>query len=660
MCGIAGIFNVGGQSSIDKKCLLVMTRLVRHRGPDDEGFFLVNTQTGDILSCSHDETIASVKRKTKYLFGDFQANLGLGFRRLSILDTSEKGHQPMVSKDGRYAIVYNGEVYNYMEIRRELEKEGWSFFSRTDTEVVLNAYRQWGPNCLKRFNGMWAFAIWDNQNHNLFCARDRFGIKPFYYYFNSSQFIFASETKQILACGVDKTINEKMIYRSLKIGSFIAYKDETFFENIKSLPQGHFLNISDGHLTIEKYYDLNPLDFEKSKLNLEDATLQYLELFNDSVKKRIVSDVSVGSCLSGGLDSSAIVAMAARNLPYKLQTFSAYYNLGIEYDERKWMKIVGEQCQTDMHFISPAPNQMLDDLDWISFVNDFPVMSPSQISQYYVMKLAKINNTTVLLDGQGSDEITGGYNHSFYRYYADLLKKYHFKTFLTQYPDYLRFNQKGNSFSRLIKTIYTLFSNESSIYQNEAKHLLINPLSKTFNEKNIFTNIQDLQTSKLSNFLYNLLMSGQLQSLLHYEDRNSMAHSIEARVPFLDYRLVEFAFSLPSHYKIHKNYGKYIHRQALKRIVPIEIAQRKDKVNFRSPAATLWLKNELRPFVESVINSTSFKQRPIYDHKLIHKIYQNYLKGDNRYYFIIWRIIMLEKWLNLFIDTDDYLLLSKF
>jgi len=261
-----------------------MTRLIRHRGPDDEGFLMINYKTGDLQACHHDETIASVKKHTTNLMNSVPAGLGFGFRRLSILDLSEKGHQPMVSADGQYAIVYNGEAYNHQELRRELQALGHRFISRTDTEVILYAYRQWGTACLEKFNGMWAFAIWDNRQKTLFCARDRFGIKPLYYFFDGQQFIFASEIKQILACGIDKPVNEGMIYRSLKIGSFLVYNDETFFQNIKSLPNGHFMKVRDGRLHIERYYDLDPLTFETSSLSLEDATGQYLTLFSDSVK----------------------------------------------------------------------------------------------------------------------------------------------------------------------------------------------------------------------------------------------------------------------------------------------------------------------------------------------------------------------------------------
>lgn len=655
MCGIAGIFNLDGQL-INKSSLNKMTKIIQHRGPDDEGFLLINTKTQKVNPCHHDDTIDSIKKQTDNLFNNFTANLGFGFRRLSILDLTEKGHQPMSNDDGTLWIVYNGEIYNYIELRDELSNLGYTFHTGTDTEVILKSYQTWGEDCLHKFNGMWSFALWDNPRQKLFCARDRFGIKPFNYYFDGRQFIFGSEPKQILINKIDKSLNYEMIYRSLKLNSFLIYGDETYFKKISLLPHSHYLTIQNGKLQITRYYDLNPETFESSKLSFPEAVKKYQCLFEDSVKLRMRSDVEVGSCLSGGLDSSAIVSTAAKLSDKTFNTFSAYYNLGPLYDERKWIFLVAKKTNSNTHLISPTPMDFLNDFTRMTFINDYPITGSSLISQHYVMKLAQQYNTTVLLDGQGSDEITGGYNHTFYRYYADLIRNFKWLRFIKEYPYYLKYNQKGSGITKIAKTIFTTFSKETTIYREEAKRFLYNPLTLTFDNKELFRQIKDLKTSKLSNFLYNLLMSTMIQTLLHFEDRNSMGYSIESRIPFLDFRLVEFAFSLPPNYKVHKDYGKYIHREALRKIVPLEIIERKDKVSFNSPGEEIWLKNKMQPYVTETFNSTNYKNRELFNHKLIEKAYKKYVNGDARQSRLIWRVLALEKWFNIFIDSNEALI----
>ncbi len=651
MCGIAGIYHLNGKT-VDQQKLLQMTRLIRHRGPDDEGFVLAQSATGKTLACYHDETIPEKKQTLTRLLNDFKADLALGFRRLSILDLSPGGHQPMQSADGRFTIVFNGEVYNYLELRAELEQQGFSFNSGTDTEVILTAYQAWGVDCLQRFNGMWALVIWDARKRELFGARDRFGIKPFNYCFNGATFRFASEIKQLLPGLKDRSLNETMMYRSMKLNSFLMYGDETYFKQIKTLPPAHFFTLSEGKLHINRYYDLDPQTFETYEHPFPEAVQDYIDLFKDATRLRMRSDVEVGSCLSGGLDSSAIVGTAAELTSKRFQTFSAFYDLGPQYDERKWMKLVAQKTGVTGHFVEPKAEDFWNAFDRMTFMNDYPVTGSSFISQYYVMQLAREQGVTVLLDGQGSDEITGGYNHTFYRYYADLLRGFRWLKFAKEFPMYARFNPKGSVAAKLAKTLFAVVAKEPRIYREEAKHqlddfLTIRPASDDYLQK-----IKHIPGSRLSNFLYNLIARTMIQTLLHFEDRNSMAFSIESRVPFLDYRLVEFAFSLPGAYKVHGNYGKYIHREALKSIVPREIAERKDKVSFTSPGEALWLKNELRAFVEEIFTSAAFRQRSVYDLDKINVAWKRYLNGDVSQSKIIWRTVALEKWFRVTLDGE--------
>jgi asparagine synthase (glutamine-hydrolysing) len=410
------------------------------------------------------------------------------------------------------------------------------------------------------------------------------------------------------------------------------------------------LVIEGNHLRVQRYYDLSPDQFEKSRLSFNDAQAQYRELFVDAIKLRMRSDVEVGSTLSGGLDSSAIVSVAAHLTNRSFQTFSAYYTYDARYDERQWIDLVSRAHNLQDHYISVQPEQALQDFYRMTFFMDYPVLGSSYLSQYYVMKLAQQHGVTVLLDGQGSDEISAGYNHAFYRYYADLLRQFRFGKLMRDFPGYLRLHQKGAPWQKILKTLVALAFKESTIYRMEGKHAFSNPFRPDFSQSALDANILDLPTGKLANFSYNLLMNTMLQTLLHYEDRNSMSFSIESRVPFLDYRLVEFVFSLPGDYKISKHIGKLIHREALRPLVPKAIIERKDKVSFFSPGEAFWLKNEFRDYTQSVFTSNSFKNRGIYDISGIDKMYQRYLHGETQSGSILWKVFALEHWFRVFID----------
>lgn len=651
MCGIAGIFNTRGET-IDKLRLEKMTGIIRHRGPDDEGYLLVNTDDNTSQHCKGADTITSLQGTLPHVRGGISANLAFGFRRLSIIDLSEKGHQPMCNASGVLWIVFNGEIYNYLEIREELSALGYIFLTQSDTEVILTAYEHWGTDCLNHFNGMWSFALWDERSKTLFCARDRFGVKPFYYYWNGKQFIFGSEVKQILVHDIDKTLDEQVIAKSFAISNFLENSEGTYFRQVKVLPHSHYILLRQGELSLNRYYDLPINKFETSSLLFAEACEAYKELFKDSVKLRMRSDVEVGSALSGGLDSSAIVMLAASYTGKQFQTFSSYFTHTPAYDERKWISLVVDRAKTKAHFVSANPDEARSEIERIIWHHDAPLEGSSAVAQYYVMGLAKENKVTVLLDGQGSDEITGGYNHGYYRYYADLLRQLHWGRFLHQYPSYLRHNPKGSILAKIAKTAVVTALKESTLYRMEARYSF-QPIAG-FNSKRIqMDEVIDINSSKLSNFLYNQVMSTSIQTLLHYEDRNSMAHSIESRVPFLDYRLVEFVFSLPSAYKIKGQLGKFIHREALKKIVPVEILERKDKVGFLAPGEYFWLRNEWKEFTLTAFQSASFKSRGIFDHTKIITQYNRYLKGDNRNAKKLWQVLMMELWFRSFIDKSS-------
>jgi len=650
MCGIAGIYNLNDKA-IDQRLLQQMTTLVKHRGPDDEGYCLISKQGTAIPACGTD-TIAELQSAYLQLPMQAEAMLGMGFRRLSILDLSPAGHQPMSNADSSLWIVYNGEIYNYLELRAELEQSGYQFRTHTDTEVILNAYHKWGTDCLQRFNGMWAFALYDKQNQALFCARDRYGIKPFYYAYNKDSFCFGSEIKQLLACSLDNELNYPMLWRSMKINALLAYGEETFFRNIKALRPGHFTLLKDGKLVIKAYDIWHPESFEQSKLSFAEAVEQYRSIFLDSIKLQMRSDVEVGSCLSGGMDSSAIVCTAAKLTDKPFQTFSSYYAEDSALDERHWIKLATEHSQAISHLVSPTPDKTIDWFEKATWYNDLPV-GAGFVSQYAVMQLAKEKGIKVLLDGQGSDELTAGYNHAFYRYFADLIRIGRLPEFCRQYYSYLKGKSVTTLFSTMPKIKMSAFFSENLLYNIEFSFYRFEPFNDSFHKyvskqlssrRQLLAEIKDLPTTRLSNFLYNMMHSTSIQTLLHYEDRMAMAHSVESRVPFLDHRLVELAFSLPSSYKINPPIGKYVHREAMKGIIPPEIYNRKDKAIFSTPFYSSWLKGDLNDYVSDIFTSQEFRQRSIYNLPIINQKWKHYKPSNKADAEMLINILALEIW----------------
>jgi asparagine synthase (glutamine-hydrolysing) len=645
MCGISGIFSFRG-NDIDFTSIVAMNNKIQHRGPDDEGYFMQGgDHSGPGLYCGNDSTL-EIKQAFPHISKSPATNLALGFRRLAIIDLSQDGHQPMQDKSGRYTIVFNGEIYNYLELQAGLKTKGYTFTSKSDTEVLLNMFIEYGIDSFNYLNGMWALAIWDSMKEELILARDRWGIKPLCYYRDGERIIFASEEKQIIGAGVKISPNLDIIYRYLNLGSLVAYGDETFYKEISSVKAGTLMRISKNEFKSIAYYNMDISAFETYDLAFEEARETYQDLFARSVNLRMRSDVEVGSCLSGGLDSSAIVCQAAQASSNSFKTFSAYYNNSPAYDERKWIEIVNKAYNCHSYLISPVDKDVARDFAKISYIHDRPVIGSSPVSQYYVMKRAQEAGVKVVLDGQGSDEITAGYNHAFYRYYADLIKGRNFIRLSDELPDYLLNHPKGNCLSKLGKIFFTLIKKESSLYNFEIRKLNPEIMYSRF-RPGILSEIEDLKTSKLSNFQYNLLRNIFLPSLLHFEDRNSMAFSLESRVPFLDVNLVEFAFSLPSHYKIQGSQGKYIHRKSLQNIVPEAIYKRKDKVNFAAPGEIIWLRKAMLADLKATINSPLFTKSKLFDTIKLGEIIHNYLLGDNKYAGLVWKLYGLGVWYNL-------------
>lgn len=616
MCGICGIFEFIEPSPHTQHILAKMNKTLIHRGPNDTGIYI-------------------------------DGPIALGHRRLSILDLSPAGHQPMASHDQNFWIVYNGEIYNYRELKSELETLGYHFKTGTDTEVILAAYQAYGPDCLKKFNGMWAFAIWDQHKQILFCSRDRFGIKPFYYFHHSDCFVFASEIKALLQHPASKkNIDSFVSYRFLSMGQS-NIGSESFFSDIRQLKPGHYLMINQNNVEEYCYWDLEP-EFSDAPLSLQSAQEQLQTLFIDSVHLQMRSDVAIGTCLSGGIDSSAIVCIAHQlsqkypNSMYQQATFSSCFE-DKRFDEREFIELVIKQTKANKNYVFPEPEQFLEDLTQLVYTQDEPFSSLSIFAQWCVMKKAKEQGISVLLDGQGADELLAGYGYDSI-YWSELLNQ---KNDWQLLPQEIRasLNKYGinTTIYRLGSTLFPPSFKEWK-KRSETKKFISDEINQKYNKYKFFKEKKQKFKQKLKNELYNEIKN-RLPSLLRYEDRNSMAFSLESRVPFLDHRLVEFIFSLPDKYIIHEGWSKWIFRKAMQGIIPENIRWRKDKMGFVTPQ-TEWYKHELFPFINEILNDQQFQQRPYWNGKTILKSYQKYLRyGDPTITSFLWRCISMELWL---------------
>jgi asparagine synthase (glutamine-hydrolysing) len=631
MCGITGIVNLDN-NRINKKILLAMNQALKHRGPDDEGFWIEN-------------------------------NIGLAQRRLSILDLSPLGHQPMFYDRKNLVIVFNGEIYNYIEIRDELLKLGYKFRSQTDTEVILAAYQEWGIECLKKFNGMWAFVLYDRRQNQIFAARDRMGVKPFYYFFDKNKFLFASEIKAILKHPeVKAKPNDKIVWDFLICG-LVDHDEETFFSGVKELRPGHYLvlKIENWQLKIKKYWDLNP---EAKTIYQKDADYasRFRELFIDSVKLRLRSDVPLGTCLSGGLDSSSIVCVVNKFLKKEekiaqigrwQKTFSAVYD-DKKYpgcDERQFIKEVVQKTQVRSYLVFPLATKLVREIRDVIYHQDYPFSSTSIYAQWNVFRLAKENGIKVMLDGQGADEQLAGYHPFFGIYWGQLMRNGQTWTLIKEAYNYSRSHQA--SFYQVLKDLLIDLVRKGAVGDFLARFV-----KNQWPEYNLFVSHWRNQYQSppmiqpTDNVFKNALHSGfkiGLVSLLRYEDRNSMAFSIESRVPFLDYRLVEFIYSLPDNQKIRNGQTKWVMRQALKGILPEKIRNRQDKIGFATPEE-IWMRGILGEEMKKVFASESFNQRGYFEPGKALEYFENYLKGKNSNYQLFWRLYCLEIWFRVFID----------
>ncbi len=589
MCGITGVLKT--RHRIESGEVTLPLSLISHRGPDGEGVWARPS--------------------------DLPPFVALGHRRLAIIDLSDAAAQPMSNDDGRLHITYNGEIYNYVELMEELESLGHVFRSRSDTEVILRAYEEWGEACLDRFNGMFAFAIWDERRRELFVARDRFGEKPFHYSWNPQTgfFAFASEIKSLLAMEeVDSSIDDRALYRFIAFQE-LAAAEQTLWRGVKRLPHAHWLKLgwqSDRfHLTVQRYWDI---DLEREEnITLEEAAARFGELFADSIRLRLRSDVPVGSSLSGGLDSSAVVCQIhALGAAAGQKTFSARME-DPALDEGRYIRAVLAQTGIEGHEVWPSSDELERVFPQLCYHLEEPFISTSQFAQHLVMRLAAEKGVTVLLDGQGADELLAGYIPYFINRYADMAEGWRL---IALWREQRGFRARHNRvfplsmkmlLARMLPGAYRLLKRDSA---NGSQPVSMNLMSAWCGRDWLdeFADEQpaelvDSKRDGLTRKLYQDAMRGELQELLRYGDRNSMAFSREVRQPFLDHRIAELLFALPPEYKLFEGETKVVLRRAVKNLIPKEILRRQDKLGYQAPLPT-WLKTPLKKWVEERLDQT--------------------------------------------------------
>lgn len=626
MCGICGIINFDS-TQIDEKILIKMRDSIIHRGPDDEGVYI------------------SPDRK-----------VGLGFRRLSIIDLTSAAHQPMSNLNKNIWIIFNGEIYNHLEIRKELENRGYKYRSRSDTETILYAYEEYGIDFIHKLNGMFAIALWDERKKLFIAYRDRIGKKPFYYTFKNGKFIFASEIKSIL---LHPDVSKELNFDSLShyLTFLIPPSPETMFKDIYKLPAGHRLTINEsGDIKIEQYYEI--LNEENEVQDKDEKVIQtnILNLLRQSIKDRMISDVPFGVLLSGGIDSTTNVALMSELMNRPVDTFSVGFKNLPNYNEFDYARKVAEIFRTNHHEILIDANDALEFFPKLVYHQDEPLADPVCIPLYYVSKLARENGTIVVQVGEGSDEEFAGYpwmlrdlklellNEKFIRHLPQLILKFIYNSLNKIWREEGKLLELD--YIRRVKDKQNIYWGGAINFTQEHKKELLNLIySDSFNiVQKIYS--QYFNNSKIHHPLRRMIyfeFKNRLPELLLMRvDKMAMATSVEARVPFLDYRLVEYSFKIDSKIKIKGNTPKYILKKAVEGIIPNKIIYRKKK-GFAAPM-NIWLRNELKDYVHFYLFNSKIHKLNLFNKNFIKFLFESNL--SSRYDFVqnTWNLLNLFMW----------------
>ena len=601
MCGICGIYSFN-DSLPDANKVQSMMSVMKHRGPDNEAIW------NDDKAC-------------------------VGFVRLSIIDLSPEANQPMADDTGRYVITFNGEIYNYIELKEELILKGHSFKTKTDSEVLLKGYIEWGADVLNKSNGMFAFVIYDTNEKKLFAARDRYGVKPFYYHFDNNRFIFSSEINPIVTIFPELNgVNDESVYNYL-VFNRTDYNDDTFYSGIKRLPHGSYM-VVDKNVNILKWYNL------KDRIINITSDYHITELLESSIKLRLRSDVPIGLCLSGGLDSSAIASILINKFNNTgISTFSAVYPNYIN-DESNYINEYSNVLK-NMFYVTPDAQSLFADKENFVKAQGEPLPSTSPYAQYKVMQLAS-GKVKVTLDGQGADEELAGYHYFFGNYYKELFGRFKYLKLLKELLYYFRNHKSLYGFKTFI---FFLLSSERQTQLRVNKYgYLSEHLNNTYSKNNFITS-NLYSSTDLNEALYNHF-EYKLEHLLKWEDRNSMNFSIEARLPFLDFRLVEYVLGLPSDQKISNGQTKYILREEMKGILPENIRKRQSKVGFDTPEDEWFREPYFKEYISDIISSSEFKNLNYFNIEQVRSLYKKHLNNEINASKEIWKLINMYIWMN--------------
>ncbi len=662
MCGIAGIINLNNSETAQSVPLLKMTKQMIHRGPDDEGHVLF-AGDGSVSSFYGDDTPLSLDGGRPDIPGfpgqhirsgaGQKSQVALGHRRLSIIDLSPLGHQPMTTADLRFWIVFNGEVYNFPEIAERLEGEGVVLRSSSDTEVILQSYVLWGESCLKLFNGMFAFAIWDNREKTLFCARDRIGIKPFYYTISNNQFIFASDIKTIIASGLYQPAPDpEGLYLAMAFG--IAPRPKTAFKNLVALEQAHWMKVhaAGGHIEKERYWFI-PVGTQDHNMSEADAVSLLEEQLSSAIKYRLVADVPVGTFMSGGIDSTTISAMASRIHPGIKAFTLAYESNAPELDEVEQARATAALNPMQHIVETVRPEETLHYLD--DWIDGYEEPFYHLAANFVISKIVKKNNVTVVLNGLGGDELFAGYSYYRFAPWYPWVEKLALVSGIFNQLETLRGNKRVERMFRLLQAetpdrLHTALFLKTSDF--ELHKLFAVPELKEFNTINY---IHNLYVNKALHFedaieamSYMDMMNYIGNHHVHRVDQFTMAHSIEGRFPFLDHNLVEAAYKIPSRYKLRDKIHKYVVRKvAAKYIAPQCLAMKKK--GFGLPLKQ-WMQGSLSSLIKKKLGL--LKQRDMFDSDYVSNCLNRYESG-NYHINHIWHLAMLEMWFERFIEQGS-------
>lgn len=651
MCGLSGIIDFSENSS-DRmgRDLALMHAQIPHRGRNGEGFLVVDRQ----MKSWRGEALAPLVDRAQ------GPRVGFGFRWLAIQDLDPAAAQPMSADDGQLWIIFNGEIYNFIELREELERQGVAFRTQTDSEVVLAAYRQWGPDCLNRFEGMWAMLIVDLRRRRLFGSRDRFGIKPLFYRLEPDRVLFASELKELIAIS-GAQINEDLLYPYLH-GHRGNLTDETFYRGLFAVPSASRFEIDlDGPappaLPFENWWNLGRFSgMPRHKLGYADAAAELESILRNSVKLHIRAKVKVGSFLSGGLDSTLVTALIRDCSPEPHDSYTTVFDRSryAEFDESNYVDDFVRHSSVMNFRATFDPEWIRQTIRHLTWIQEEPLIATTMFAQYRAFQTAREHGATVVLDGQGSDEIFGGYPQHEFTVWRERIMRGHVRDFTresriladhyrTSFPRMLYYQMARPAAGALVRRFRLRYARYPWIKEAFFKATR----QKSKEDERIRRREINSFSSHLDRLMYSDIRYTSLPHLFNFSDRSAMAHSIEARLPYLDHRVVEFAMQLPPDFKAGYGRRKRILREVARRYLPASIVDRKDKMGFVTPESQ-WLRNGLHDDVLASLETPSMRALPFLDIDKAKEFTRAYVAGRHPDFRAVWRLHALRHWVEAF------------